>query len=123
MPRLRATKLAVLAAAALLAVACGHTTTAGSSRTVRVELTEYRLHPQSIRAGSGLLTLVVHNRGVLNLNLVVSRDGTAIDSTPSIMPGQTVDLSVNLAPGKYSMSSTIQSDETLGEFGTLTVGS
>ena len=66
---------------------------------------------------------MVHNRGVLAHNLVVSQDGTTIDSTPSILPGQTVDLSVNLTPGKYSMASTIQSDETLGEYGTLTVGS
>ena len=123
MPGLRATKLTLLAAAALLAGACGHTTAAGSSRTVRVELTEYRLHPQSIRADSGLLTFVVHNRGVLAHNMVVTHDGTTIDSTPSILPGQTVDLSVNLAPGKYSMASTIQSDETLGEYGTLTIGS
>lgn len=123
MPGLRATKFAPLAVAALLVAACGHTTTAGSSRTVRVELTEYRLHPQSIHATSGLLTLVVHNRGVLNHNLVVSRDGTTIDSTPSIQPGQTVDLSVNLAPGRYSVASTIQSDQTLGAYGTLTVGS
>ncbi len=123
MPGLRAPKLAVLAAAALLVAACGHTTSAGSSRTVRVELTEYRLHPQSIQADTGPLTLVVHNRGVLAHNLVVSQDGTTIDSTPSILPGQTVDLSVNLAPGKYSVASTIQSDETLGEYGTLTVGS
>jgi hypothetical protein len=39
------------------------------------------------------------------------------------MPGQTVDLPVSLTPGKYSIASTIQSDQTLGVYGTLTVGS
>jgi Cupredoxin-like domain len=123
MPRLRARNFAALVAAALLLASCGHTATVGASRTVRVELTEYRLHPQTIHASSGLLTLVIHNRGVLNHDLVVTQRGQTIDSTQSIQPGQTVNLWLNLAPGTYSMVSTIQSDQTLGEYGTLTVGS
>jgi hypothetical protein len=119
----RATKLASLVAAALLVAACGPTATVGRSATIRVQLTEYRLNPQSIHATTGLLTLVVHNRGVLNHNLVVSQRGEAIDSTEPIQPGSTVDLALNLAPGTYSISSTIQSDQTLGEYGTLRVGS
>jgi Cupredoxin-like domain len=123
MPGPRATKLAFLMAVALLLAGCGHTSVASGNRTIRVELTEYRLHPQSIHAGAGLLTLVVHNRGVLNHNLVVSQHGETIDSSNPIQPGQTVDLSMNLAPGTYSIASTVQSDQTLGEYGTLSVGS
>jgi hypothetical protein len=120
----RAPKLALLlAASTLLLAACAHTSAVGGDRTVRVELTEYRLHPEAIRAGAGLLTIVVHNRGVLDHDLVVSRDGQTIDSTPPVRPGQTVDLAVNLAPGTYSIASTLQSDQTLGEYGTLRVTS
>jgi Cupredoxin-like domain len=119
----RATKLAFLVAAALLAAGCGRTEVLGADRTIRVELTEYRLHPQAIHASPGLLTIVVHNRGVLDHDLVVSQHGQTIDSTDPIRPGQTVDLAIDLAPGKYSMASTLQSDQTLGEYGTLSVGS
>jgi hypothetical protein len=121
----RAPKLALLllAASALLLAACAHTTVVGGDRTVRVELTEYRLHPQTIRASAGLLTIVVHNRGVLDHDLVVSQDGQAINSTQPVRPGQTVDLALNLAPGTYSIASTVQSDQTLGEYGTLRVTS
>jgi hypothetical protein len=120
----RVPKLAlVLAASTLLLAGCAHTSVVGSDRTVRLQLTEYRLHPQTIRASAGLLTIVVHNRGVLDHDLVVSRDGQAIDSTQPMRPGQTVDLALNLAPGTYSIASTVQSDQTLGEYGTLTVTS
>ncbi len=111
----------LVAASTSLLAACAHTSVVGSGRTVRVELSEYRLHPETIRAGSGLLTIIVHNRGVLDHDFVVSRDGQTIDSTQPMRPGQTVDLALNLAPGTYSIASTLQSDQTLGEYGTLHV--
>ena len=119
----RALGLTLLVASSLLLAACGHTSVVGGDRTVRVELTEYSLHPQSIRASSGLLTIVVHNRGVLDHDLVVSQNGQTIDATEPMRPGQTVDLALNLAPGTYSIASTLQSDQTLGEYGTLRVTS
>lgn len=119
----RALGLALLAASTLLLAACGHTSVVGGDRTVRVELTEYSLHPQTIRASAGLLTIVVNNRGVLDHDLVVSQNGQTIDSTEPMRPGQTVDLALNLAPGTYSIASTLQSDQTLGEYGTLRVTS
>jgi hypothetical protein len=117
----RALILALLAASALLLASCAHTSVVGSGRTVRVELTEYRLHPQTIRASAGLLTIVVHNRGVLDHDLVVSQNGQTIDSTQPMRPGQTVDLALSLAPGIYSIASTVLSDQTLGAYGTLRV--
>ncbi len=113
----------LLAASTPTLAACAHTSVVGGARTIRVELTEYRLHPQTIRASAGLLTIVVHNRGVLDHDLVVSRDGQTIDSTQPMRPGQTADLALNLAPGTYSIASTVQSDQTLGEYGTLRVTS
>ncbi len=121
-PRVLTVALLVAASAPVL-TACAHTSVVGSDRTVRVELTEYRLHPQTIRASAGLLTIVVHNRGVLDHDLVVSWDGQTIDSTQPMRPGQTVDLALNLAPGRYSIASTVQSDQTLGVYGTLRVTS
>jgi hypothetical protein len=124
MTGLRALIVALLVAtSAPLLAACAHTSVVGGGRTVRIELSEYRLHPETIHAGPGLLTIIVHNRGVLDHDLVVSRDGQTIDSTQPMRPGQTVDLAVNLAPGTYSIASTLQSDQTLGEYGTLRVTS
>jgi hypothetical protein len=93
----------------------------GSDRTVQIDLSEYRLNPQDLRAPAGILTIIVHNRGVIDHNLVLSHDGEVIDSIKPIGPGQTTEMILQLVPGKYSMASTVQSDQTLGEYGTLSV--
>jgi uncharacterized cupredoxin-like copper-binding protein len=121
MPPLRAMKLAVPVVCALLTSACGHTHVVGSSRTVDLALTEYRLIPQDVRVSAGQLTLQVRNDGRLTHNLVVSNNGQPEASTPPLAPGQSLALTVTLAPGKYSMASTILSDQALGEYGTLKV--
>ena len=73
MTALRATKLGLLLAAALLITGCGHTAVVGKDRTVQVQLSEYRLQPQNIRVSRGLLTIIVHNHGLLDHNLACFR--------------------------------------------------
>ena len=102
---------------------CGHTTVVGSDRTLQLALSEYRLNPQSVRVKSGPVTIVVHNYGRLTHNLVISQNGQWAGATKPLAPGQSTELSVTLPPGTYLMSSTILSDEALGEYGTLTVTS
>jgi hypothetical protein len=92
-----------------------------SGGTIEIQLSEYRLTPQSVRAQAGFFTIVVHNRGVLDHNLVVFRDGKAINSVSPIGPGQTTQMSLLLTPGTYSMVSTVLSDQSLGAYGTLRV--
>ena len=120
---LRSVGLAIIAAAICVVAGCGHTENVGASRTLQMGLTEYRLTPENARVSAGVLTIVVHNYGVLTHNLVVSSNGQTVDSTQPIWPGQTADLSLSLAPGDYQMASTIQADQALGEYGTLTVTS
>jgi hypothetical protein len=113
--------------AALLALAvagCGHVARAGrgAGATLQVALNEYRLTPQDVRAGSGTLTIIVHNDGRLTHDLVINHDGAQVAATPPLAPGQTADLVATLAPGQYLMSSTILSDQALGAYGTLHVG-
>ena len=115
-------RLTCAAALATLLTACGHTTTVGANNIFKLALTEYRLVPQSVRASPGVLTIDVHNVGGLTHNLAVSQDGTVIGQTPPLMPGTSAELMLNLAPGQYQMASTLQSDQVLGEYGTLTVG-
>jgi hypothetical protein len=121
----RARKLALVVvslAVGWVAAACGRTQAVGSDRTVQMSVTEYHLSPQSVRANGGVLSIIVHNDGRLTHNLVVSSDGQSVAGTKPIPPGETAELSLDLAPGKYLMASTIQSDQTLGAYGTLMVG-
>jgi hypothetical protein len=120
----RRSPLAWLAAALVLfgAGGCGATTKVGSSRTLQIALSEYRVTPQDVHAGSGPLTIFVHNYGRLTHNLVISLGGQTQVSTAPIAPGQTAELDAFLSPGKYLIASTILSDQALGAYGTLDVG-
>ena len=114
--------IAALAAVLLsLAAGCGQTETIRHARTLFVALTEYRLAPQSVQVSRGPLTIFVHNYGRVTHNLVISRDGQPQASTRPIWPGQTAELTLTLTPGSYLMASTILSDQTLGQYGTLRV--
>jgi hypothetical protein len=112
--------LAALALAALSA-GCGDSRHVASGRPLRLALTEYRLNPQEVSVGAGTLTILVHNYGRLTHDLVVSEHGQSIASTVGIPPGQSAELDLSLAPGRYQMLSSVMSDQTLGQYGTLTV--
>jgi hypothetical protein len=102
---------------------CGATTHVGSDRTLQIALNEYRVAPQDVHASPGPLTIIVHNYGRLTHNLVISLNGQTEVSTKPIAPGQTAELDPILTPGKYLMASTILSDQALGAYGTLDIGS
>jgi hypothetical protein len=117
----RATKLALLVAATLVITGCSHTNVVGGDRTVRIQLSEYRLTPQSIRVSPGLLTIIVHNHGVLDHNLVLFQNGQAVDAINPLGPGETTQMTLLVSPGMYAMASTVLSDQSLGASGTLKV--
>jgi hypothetical protein len=107
---------------AVLVAGCGSARVVGAGRTLQVGLTEYRLVPATAHALPGMLTIVAHNYGRLNHNLTILQNGQTEGSTSPIPPGATADLTVYLPKGHYTLASTIQSDQTLGAYGTLTVG-
>jgi hypothetical protein len=100
---------------------CSHTVPVGANRTLQVALSEYRVVPQRVQAKAGQLTLVVENDGRLTHNLAISSNSTIVGQTPPIPPDGGAELTVALAPGTYLMSSTLFSDQALGEYGTLAV--
>jgi plastocyanin len=100
---------------------CSHTEVVGSNRMLRVAISEYRLNPARVRVATGNLTIYVHNYGRLTHNLVIGLAGHKEAGTDTIWPGQSAEFTVDLAPGTYSMSSTLQSDQVLGVDGTLQV--
>jgi uncharacterized cupredoxin-like copper-binding protein len=118
--RMRRATLAALVCAVALP-ACSHVHVVGADRTLSVALTEYRLRPQDVRVSAGPLSIFVHNYGRLTHNLALSIDGLGAGSTPPLLPGESTELVVYLTPGRYTMASTILSDQALGEYGTLTV--
>jgi hypothetical protein len=112
------------AAVVLLGLAgCGATTTVGAGGTLQIALNEYRVAPQDVRARAGSLAIFVHNYGRLTHDLVISLNGVPEASTKPIAPGQSAVLDAALAPGKYLIASSILSDQALGAYGTLDVGS
>ena len=112
----------VLTAVALGALAgCTHTTTTGRSRSVQISLTEYRVIPQSIRSTAGQFTFQVENDGRLTHTLAITKDGNIVGQTGPLPPGARTILILSLDPGHYLMTSTLLSDQDLGEYGTLTV--
>ena len=125
-PRVPHRLLLTGAASAALAAGiagCSHTVAAGSGRTLRIALTEYRVVPQSVRADPGQLTLIVTNDGRLTHDLAITRGAQLLGETPPIPPGASTALILSLSRGSYLMSSTLFSDQALGTYGTLTVGS
>ncbi len=121
MTGLRAPLLALLVALFAVLSGCGSTHQIGASRTLDVGVSEYKLTPASARVSQGVVTLVVHNYGILTHNLQVSAGSQVTAATKPIWPGQTAVLALNLAPGKYEMTSSLLSDQALGVYGTLTV--
>jgi hypothetical protein len=117
----RASKLVLLLAGCVMLGGCARAHDVGTTRTVSLGLSEYRLTPDSVRVSEGVLNMFVHNYGSLTHNLVVSENGQTTASTKPLYPGQGTELSLDLAPGTYSMASTILSDQALGAYGTLKV--
>jgi plastocyanin len=110
-----------VAAAGLLATACGSAVHVGRGRTLEVALSEYRVNPSAASISAGSLTFVVRNYGRLTHNLVIAQNGHPQAATPSLAPGSEATIVLYLRPGTYTMASSILSDAGLGERGTLTV--
>ena len=119
MPAPARVALALVLASAL--AGCAHTIRVGGGRTLHVALTEYRITPDTVRAYSGRLTIVVRNLGTRTHNLAVSLGDHNEAATPDLTPGSTATILVNLAPGQYILRSSILDDQSLGESGTLDV--
>ncbi len=117
----RIPRLALVALLVAPLAGCSHTEVLGRGQTLSLALTEYRITPQDVRVKSGPLTVLVRNYGRLAHNLVIAHDGQPEAATPALLPGQSAQLTVTLPPGTYQMTSTILSDQTLGEYGTLTI--
>jgi plastocyanin len=121
MPLMRLT--AALFSAAVLG-GCG-----GAGPTVQVrdqraeiQLDDFLIRPQNVRAQAGELTFAVSNEGRLghNLRLRGGSEGEQVVTT-TLLPGDDATKTVRLAPGSYTMLCTVANHEQLGMTGRLVV--
>jgi plastocyanin len=121
MPLVRTT--ATLLAAAVLAACGGGPDPAVQARDQRVEieLDDFLIRPQNVRAERGRLTFVVSNRGRLGHNFRVRGDGSEPIAVTTLLPGGSAIRSATLAPGSYRMLCTVANHKELGMTGRLVV--
>ena len=128
--RLTTLLLSTLAAAATLA-ACGSDPpyVPASGRAVSVRLDEYRIVPQRVTVPAGRVRIIARNVGRLTHNVAVVQFDRPLGEdeekqyarTRTAHPGDVVQTTVTLTPGKYRLVCTIANHDNLGQYGELKV--
>ena len=112
-----------VALAALALGGCGGPEPAAQARDgrVEIELDDFLIRPQNVRAAAGELTFDVSNRGRLGHNFRVrGRRGEPVQIA-TLLPGGRASETVRLPPGDYKMLCTVANHEQLGMTGRLVV--
>jgi uncharacterized cupredoxin-like copper-binding protein len=130
--RLLARSLATLTVAAsvafaLLSTGCGSSASVdvAESQPVKISMSEFQLRPQDLRLnGAGRRTFEISNDGTIVHRFELrSEDLTRrlLIGRP-LKPGESETLTVRLPSGTYVMRCAQERHNTLGEYGTVTVG-
>jgi plastocyanin len=131
MQRRRRTHLAALALAASAVAGCGagQPYVPATGRTLSLRLDEYRVLPERVTVPGGRIRLVARNTGRLTHNLAVVQFDRPLGEdeerqyarTPTAHPGDRVQTTVTLRPGRYRIVCTIANHDNLGQYGELKV--
>ena len=121
----------VLAAIAISACGGDEPYVPAADRTVSLRLDEYRVTPQWVTVPAGRVRLVGVNTGRLTHNVAVvqldrplgEEEERQYARTRTSHPGQRVETTVTLKPGKYRVVCTIANHDNLGQYGELKVTS
>jgi plastocyanin len=121
MPLVRTTA-ALLAAAVLTGCGGAGPTVQVRDQRAEIELDDFLIRPQNLRAQAGELTFAVTNTGRLghNLRLRGGSEGEQVVTT-TLLPGDGAAKAITLAPGSYTMLCTVANHEQLGMTGRLVV--
>jgi uncharacterized cupredoxin-like copper-binding protein len=129
----RHTLVAALALAVLGLSGCGDDDpyVPADGGTVSLRLDEYRVLPKRVTVPAGRVRLVGRNDGRLTHNLAVVQFDRPLGEdeerqfarTRTAHPGQQVQTTVTLRPGKYRVVCTIANHDNLGQYGELEVQS
>jgi plastocyanin len=90
-------------------------------RTVRLELSDYRISPQRVRVQAGRVTFVVTNSSHGVHAIRVARRGHVRVSVTALRPGGSRTVTARLKRGTYRMYCPESHHEVLGEYGTVSV--
>lgn len=115
-------RAAAVAAAVLAGGGCGEPDPVAVDPTpLRLTLSEYRIAPQAVRVPAGRVELLVRNGGttVHRLQLRSEDRSRTLASSPPLRPGETARLVLDLPPGTYVDTCTVERHDTLGEHGTI----
>ena len=122
--------LLVLLAAAL--AGCGSddeasdsTTASGGAKAIELTATEFAFAPEDPTVdAAGEVTIHVVNNGAETHALEVENEDLDVEEeTDEIAPGESADLTVDLAAGEYQIYCPIDGHKSMGMEGTLLVGS
>ena len=113
---------ALLAAAVLTGCGGAGPTAEVRDQRAEIELDDFLISPQNVRAQAGELTLAVTNKGRLGHNLRIrgGPDGEQVVTT-TLLSGKAATKTVTLRPGTYTMLCTVANHEQLGMTGRLVV--
>ena len=127
----RALLCAVVALCAAAVFGCGRDApyVPASGSTVGLRLDEYRLLPQRVTVPAGRVRIVGRNVGRLTHNVAVVQFDRPLGEdeerqyarTPTAHPGEVVQTTATLKPGKYRLVCTIANHDNLGQYGELKV--
>jgi uncharacterized cupredoxin-like copper-binding protein len=120
MPLVRTT--AALLTAVLLA-GCGGAgpTVQARDQRVAIELDDFLIRPQNIRAQAGRLTFAITNEGRLGHNFRLRDGAREVVEVTTLLPGESATRTATLRPGGYKMLCTVANHEQLGMTGRLVV--
>jgi uncharacterized cupredoxin-like copper-binding protein len=99
-----------------------HTQTNGSDATIEVSAQELSFSLEGSQLTGGLVTFVVHNNGFMPHDFAIHGNGVD-EKTPTLQPGESATLTVNLEPGSYTYECTMPGHAQAGMTGTFTVSS
>jgi plastocyanin len=120
----RTSRVAALAVASALGLAgCGQdgAPVEADGGRLSVELDDFLLRPQEVRAAPGPLTVEVVNRGRVGHNLHVRRGERDVLEVATLDPGARAGTTGTLKTGTYTLLCTVGNHRVLGMYGTLRV--
>jgi plastocyanin len=96
--------------------------TAGDNQVIDVTATDFHFGPPALTAAAGTVTFTLTNNGQTSHALTIEGNGIE-ETSETIAPGGTTDLTVDLAEGEYEIYCPVDGHKDMGMVGTLTVGS
>jgi plastocyanin len=118
--------LTLIALIVPFAAACGSSDSstspsASGGQTVDVTATDFHFGPPALTAEAGTVTIKLTNNGQTSHALTIEGNGIE-ETSDTISPGDSTELTVELAEGEYEIYCPVDGHKDMGMVGTLTVG-